>query len=87
MQEDGSYLVNGSTHIRDLNRRLDWKLPTSGPKTLNGLITEYLEDLPEPGTSLILEGYLVEIIRTRGTAVQTARIRLKPAPTEPGLGP
>ncbi len=84
VQEDGSYLVNGSTHIRDLNRRLDWKLPTSGPKTLNGLITEYLEDLPEPGTSLILEGYLVEIIRTRGTAVQTARICLKPAPTEPG---
>lgn len=73
-QEDGSYLVNGSTHIRDLNRRLDWRLPTTGPKTLNGLITEYLEDLPEPGTSLMLEGYLVEIIRTRGTAVQTARI-------------
>lgn len=82
-QEDGSYLVNGSTHIRDLNRQLDWKLPTSGPKTLNGLITEYLEDLPEPGTSLMLEGYLVEIIRTRGTAVQTARVSLAPEPTEP----
>ena len=79
-QEDGSYLVNGSTNIRDLNRRLDWKLPTTGPKTLNGLITEYLEDLPEPGTSLMLDDYLVEIIRTRGTAVQTARICLKTAP-------
>ena len=83
-QEDGSYLVNGSTNIRDLNRRLNWKLPTTGPKTLNGLITEYLEDLPEPGTSLMLDGYQVEIIRTRGTAVQTARICLKTAPTEPG---
>jgi Mg2+/Co2+ transporter CorB len=82
-QEDGSYLVNGSTHIRDINRRLDWKLPTTGPKTLNGLITEYLEDLPEPGTSLILEGYLVEIIRTRGTAVQTARICHMPESAEP----
>ncbi len=82
-QEDGSYLVNGSAHIRDLNRRLDWKLPTTGPKTLNGLITEYLEDLPEPGTSLMLEGYLVEIIRTRGTAVQTARICHKPEPAVP----
>ncbi len=79
-QEDGSYLVNGSTTIRDLNRRLDWKLPTTGPKTLNGLITEYLEDLPEPGTSLMLDGYQVEIIRTRGTAVQTARICLKTTP-------
>ncbi len=77
-QGDGSFVVNGSTHIRDLNRRLDWKLPTSGPKTLNGLIIEYLEDIPEVGTSLILDGYLVEILRTRGTAVQTVRIRPKP---------
>lgn len=85
-QEDGSYLVNGSTHIRDLNRRLDWRLPTNGPKTLNGLITEYLEDLPEAGTSLILDGYLVEIIRTRGTAVQMARICLKPEQTASASG-
>ena len=77
-QDDGSYVVNGSTHIRDLNRQLDWKLPTSGPKTLNGLIIEYLEDIPEVGTSLVLDGYLVEILRTRGTAVQTVRIRPKP---------
>ena len=77
-QGDGSFVVNGSAHIRDLNRRLDWKLPTSGPKTLNGLIIEYLEDIPEVGTSLMLEGYLVEILRTRGTAIQTVRIRPKP---------
>lgn len=77
-QGDGSFVVNGSTHIRDLNRRLDWKLPISGPKTLNGLIIEYLEDIPEVGTSLILDGYMVEILRTRGTAVQTVRIRPKP---------
>ncbi len=73
--EDGSYLVTGSITLRDLNRRLDWNLPTTGPKTLNGLITEYLEDIPEPGTSLALQGYLVEIVRTRGTAVQLARVR------------
>ena len=77
-QGDGSFVVNGSAHIRDLNRRLDWKLPTSGPKTLNGLIIEYLEDIPEVGTTLILDGYLVEILRTRGTAVQTVCIRPKP---------
>jgi Mg2+/Co2+ transporter CorB len=76
-QEDGSFLVNGSANIRDLNRTLGWELPTDGPKTLNGLIVEYLEDIPEVGTSLLLNGYLVEIVRTRGTAVQLARIHPK----------
>jgi Mg2+/Co2+ transporter CorB len=79
-QDDGSYLVSGGINIRELNRRFDWVLPTAGPKTLNGLITEYLEDLPEAGTSLVLDGHRVEIIRTRGTAVQTARIWPKPEP-------
>lgn len=73
-QPDGSFLINGSTSIRDINRTLGWQLPLDGPKTLNGLITEYLEDIPAPGTSLLLNGYLVEIVRTRGTAIQVARI-------------
>jgi Mg2+/Co2+ transporter CorB len=80
-QVDGSFLVTGGTHIREINRRLDWTLPTTGPKTLNGLITEYLEALPEPGTSIMLSGYQAEILRTRGTAVQLVRIR-PPAPAE-----
>lgn len=79
-QPDGSYLVHGSVTLRDLNRRLDWDLPTTGPKTLNGLITEYLEDLPEPGTSLMLNGYQVDVVRTRGTSVQLARMRHMPSP-------
>jgi Mg2+/Co2+ transporter CorB len=74
-QPDGSYLVAGNTALRDLNRRLNWELPVTGPKTLNGLITEYLEDIPQPGTSLILNGYVVDIVRVRGTAVQVARMR------------
>jgi Mg2+/Co2+ transporter CorB len=74
-QGDGSYLVRGTVHLRDLNRRLDWKLPTEESHTLNGLILEFLEDIPEPGTSLMLNGYLIEIVRTRGTAVDIARIR------------
>lgn len=77
-QADGSYLVHGSVSLRDLNRRLDWDLPTTGPKTLNGLITEYLEDLPEPGTSLRLNGYQADVVRTRGTSVQLARMRRMP---------
>lgn len=74
-QPDGSYLINGSANIRDLNRALGWHLPLDGPKTVNGLIIEYLEDIPAPGTSFILSGYLVEIVRTRGTAIQVARIK------------
>ena len=83
-QDDGSFLVHGSVTLRDLNRRLDWHLPTDGPKTLNGLITEYLEDLPEAGTSLRLDGYQVDVVRTRGTAVQLARIRHVPPEPETG---
>ncbi|MFQ6023045.1 MAG: HlyC/CorC family transporter [Acidiferrobacterales bacterium] len=77
-QADGSYLVKGGASIRDLNRKLGWQLPTNSSRTLNGLITEYLEDIPEPGTSLILSGYQVDIMRTRGTAVEVARIRPHP---------
>jgi Mg2+/Co2+ transporter CorB len=79
-QEDGSYLVKGSTSIRELNRKLGWNLPTEESRTLNGLIVEYLEDIPEPGTSLMLSGYNVEIVRTRGTGVEVARIRPLPSP-------
>lgn len=81
-QDDGSFLVHGSVTLRDLNRRLDWHFPTDGPKTLNGLITEYLEDLPETGTSLMLDGYQVDVVRTRGTAVQLARVRHMPTTPE-----
>ncbi|HEY8553440.1 MAG TPA: HlyC/CorC family transporter [Burkholderiales bacterium] len=74
-EPDGSYLVRGSTNLRDLNRRLHWDLPTEESRTVNGLILEYLEDIPEPGTTLRVNGYMIEIMRTRGTAVEVARIR------------
>jgi len=76
-QDDGSFLMSGTTNIRDLNRKLGWNLPTTGPKTLNGLILEYLEDIPKAGTSLLLAGHPVEIIRTKGTAVRMARVQPK----------
>jgi Mg2+/Co2+ transporter CorB len=79
LQPDGSYLVKGTVYLRDLNRALGWNLPTEESRTLNGWIVEYLEDLPEPGTSLMLHGYVIEVLRTRGTAVEIARVR--PAPT------
>jgi len=73
-QDDGSYLVDGSASVRLLNRRLNWHFPTDGPKTLNGLILEYLESIPEPGTGLLLAGHPVEIIQVKDNAVKTARV-------------
>jgi Mg2+/Co2+ transporter CorB len=74
-QDDGAYLVDGSTPVRLLNRSLDWNLPTAGPKTLNGLIMEYLEAIPEPGTSLLLSNHPVEIVKISGNRVKTVLIR------------
>ncbi|MCF6250660.1 MAG: HlyC/CorC family transporter [Methylococcaceae bacterium] len=62
-QKDGSYIVDSSVTIRELNRITQWSLPTKGPKTLNGLIIEYMETIPEAGTSINLHGYRLEIIK------------------------
>ena len=75
MDADGSYLVNGTVTIRSLNRTLNWKLPTAGAKTVNGLVLEQLETIPRPGDRLDLRGYSVEITEVRANAVTTARIR------------
>lgn len=75
LQDDGSYLIPGRANLRDINRQLGWQLPTGDSRTLNGLITEYLEDLPAQDVSLKLGSYLVEIVRTRGTTVQLARVK------------
>jgi Mg2+/Co2+ transporter CorB len=74
-QDDGSYLIDAGANVRDLNRALHIELPTTGPKTLNGLILEHMEDIPETGTSLLLAGYPIDIVQTKDNAVKTARIR------------
>lgn len=74
-QKDGSYLVAGSANVREINRKLNWNLPTDGPKTLNGLILERVEQIPPPGLSFHIEKYPVEIVQTRGTAVTVAKIK------------
>jgi len=73
-QPDGSYLVEGSASVRDLVRTLGWELPTDGPKTLNGLILEHLETIPETGTSLMIAGYPMEILQVQDNAVRVARV-------------
>ena len=72
--DDGSYMVAGGTTVRALNRALGWSLPTGGPKTLAGLILEYLETIPEPGTSLKLAGHPVEVLQIADNTVKTVRI-------------
>ncbi|MFO1372876.1 MAG: HlyC/CorC family transporter [Candidatus Competibacteraceae bacterium] len=73
-REDGGYVVDGRTPMRTLNRRLGWKLPTDGPRTLNGLIMEHLETIPEPGTRLSLAGHPTEIVEICGNRVKTVVI-------------
>jgi len=73
-QEDGSYILEGSSSLRELNRKLGMRLPLQGAKTLNGLILEHLENIPETGTSLKIAGYPIEIIQTQNRIVKVARI-------------
>ncbi len=77
-EADGSYLVEGSASVRELNRILDWDMSTTGPKTLNGLILEHMETIPEPGTSLLLNEYPVTIIQIQDNRVKIARIAPQP---------
>jgi len=73
-QEDNSFLVDASITVRELNKVMQWNLPTEGPKTLNGLILEYLEVIPEAETTLLLENCPVEIVQMANNAVKTVRI-------------
>ncbi|HET7649449.1 MAG TPA: HlyC/CorC family transporter [Gammaproteobacteria bacterium] len=82
--DDGSYLVNGSINVRVLNRAMSWQLPTDGPRTLNGLILEYLEAIPQPGTSLKLAGHPIEVVQSTGSGVKTVRIPVASPETTSG---
>lgn len=73
-QPDGSYLVLGSTPVRQLNRILDWNLSINGPKTLNGVILERLEEIPEAGTLFPMESQSVKILSVADNMVQEVRI-------------
>ena len=74
LQPDGSYLVDGSASIRDVNKEMSWQLPTDGPKTLNGLIIEHLEDIPQNNLSVRIAGYPVEIVEASENRIKTVRV-------------
>ncbi|MEN8218054.1 MAG: HlyC/CorC family transporter [Pseudomonadota bacterium] len=79
-QKDNTFLVDGSITVRELNREMQWHLPTDGPKTLNGLILDYLEVIPEAGTSLLLERHPIEIVQMANKAVKTVKIKQRLQP-------
>jgi len=72
-QRDGTYIINGTASIREINKALHWKLPTDGPKTLSGLILEYLESFPDANVGLAIEGYKLEILQLEGNVIQMVR--------------
>ena len=86
-EKDGSWLVEGSVLLRHLNRKLGLSLPLDGPKTLNGLLLEQFEDIPEAGVSLKLGDVPVEIVQTQDRAVKMARIYLPAADEVPSERP
>ena len=73
-QADGSYIIDGTAAIREINKALGWTLPTEGPKTINGLIIEYLEYIPDSNLSLKFDGYYIEILQVKENIIKSARI-------------
>lgn len=73
-QDDGSYMLDGKTSLRELNRKLGTQFPLDGPKTLNGLILEYFEDIPEPATCLEIAGARMEVVQTQDRNIRSVRL-------------
>ncbi len=72
-QDDGTLVIDGAAYIREVNRALDWQLPCDGPKTLNGLITEALEHIPDSGICLQIGDYRLEILQAADNRVKSVR--------------
>jgi Mg2+/Co2+ transporter CorB len=80
-QSDGTQVIDGAAYIRDINRALGWQLPCGGPKTLNGLITEVLESIPDSPVCLKIGDYHLEILQATENRVKTVRVWQQGAPT------
>ena len=81
-QDDGSVMVEGSCPLRVLNRKLGFNFPLDGPKTMNGLLLEQIEDIPEPGVSVTIGDYEIEVVQVQDKMVKVVRIGL---PAKQGL--
>ena len=80
-QDDGSYVVDASASIREVNRTYGWSLPEDDAKTLNGLVLDELESLSEAGTSLRIGEYTLEVVQRGENAIRTVRVRPLSTPT------
>jgi len=74
-QEDGSYFIDGSANIREINKALNWELSTEGPKTLNGLITEQLESIPDANVCIKINEYRLETLQISDNLIKTVRVQ------------
>lgn len=74
VQSDGSFLADGAVTVREFNRITKWELPTRGPRTLNGLIVEYLEAIPHHGVCIKIAGHPIEIVHVKENQVKSARV-------------
>ncbi|HCH33609.1 MAG TPA: magnesium/cobalt efflux protein [Oceanospirillaceae bacterium] len=81
-QEDGSFFIDGTTTVRDINKALKWTLPIDGPKTLNGLITERLEEIPQFNVCLRLGEYHLETVQIRDNFIKTVRLQKLEVPKD-----
>lgn len=72
-QQDGSFVINGSANIREINKSLGWELPTDGPKTLNGLLLEYLESFPQGNAGVRIGSYCLEILELQDNVIKSVR--------------
>jgi Mg2+/Co2+ transporter CorB len=75
-QDDGSYFIDGSAYVREINKSLEWELPTDGPKTLNGLITEQLESIPEANVCVEIVNYRFETLQISDNLIKTVRVQM-----------
>ena len=81
-QTDGSYLIDGSTSIREINRTLGWDLDSGGAKTINGVLMEILQSIPESSVGVELNGYYAEIVQIKDNVIRTVRMRPIPQKVE-----
>ena len=77
-QRDGSFLIDASIPIREINRKLGWDLPLSGPRTLNGLILEQIETIPEANVSITIQNTVIETVLVRNNMIKIARLFKSP---------
>jgi len=79
-QSDGSVLIDGSANVREINKAFNWELPAEGPRTINGVLLEILEDIPLIGTEVHIGHYNIEILDVQDNMIKQVKVRVLAAP-------